>query len=267
MEYDNWDKNKYSHYEEKLQKIFHLHKEVKDIHFSLEKLYPIAIVEDNKFLVFDIDENKERYVFIKSHPTPMAIPKGIKAAFNLDFYDNKLAAVVSPEIFDSLEGYIFIFHEFVHCHQFYNCSLNIKNNLKVYQKSMKNEDYMWEINYPFPYDDLVYVEKTLKLENYFNNLDKNRVNKYYIDMKNYLDEVDYEYMIWQQWKEGFARYIENKIRDILGEKKNSSEIKVPFDRVSFYEIGSRYISLLLKVNPELNKSIEDLFYTMFDANF
>jgi len=42
-------------------------------------------------------------------------------------------------------------------------------------------------------------------------------------MRKYLKNHDYEYMIWQQWKEGFARYIENKIRNTLNVEKKSME--------------------------------------------
>lgn len=34
-------------------------------------------------------------------------------------------------------------------------------------------------------------------------------------MKDTLTTPDYEYMVWEEWKEGFARLIENRIRNNL----------------------------------------------------
>lgn len=40
-------------------------------------------------------------------------------------------------------------------------------------------------------------------------------------IKKELDLGAYEYMVWQEWKEGFARVIENRIRDRLGLPQNA----------------------------------------------
>jgi hypothetical protein len=83
-------------------------------------------------------------------------------------------------------------------------------------------------------------------------------------MKEHLNQFDFEYMMWQQWKEGFARYIENLIRSRMGLGINDKELKPTFDRVSFYCIGSKTIDILIDKNSELNGNLEGLFYKMFD---
>lgn len=47
-------------------------------------------------------------------------------------------------------------------------------------------------------------------------------------------------MIWEEWKEVFARYIENLIRDRIGINIDTNKLQAPFNRVCFYEIGSKY---------------------------
>lgn len=244
-----------------LEKLVDLHSKIKDIDISLSTLYPVAIVEDNNFIIFDFDKKSERYFFVKKCPTPMPIPGGVKAAFELQEYENKMAAVLSEDTFNTENGYVFAFHEFVHCYQGI-CEHKLKSDLGIYKDAMKKKNYMWEIQYPFPYEDKTFIEKTKELGLYFDATDEEKINEYYQHMKDYLDGFDFEYMIWQQWKEGYARYIENKIRVNFGLEKNSQDINNPFNRVSFYEIGSRYIDFILRTERELRGNVEELFKEM-----
>lgn len=247
-----------------LSKIFELHKKIKDIDESLTKLYPITIVKDEAFFVFDLDTSGEKYELKLEYPTPMKISNGILAAFALDFYNMKPSAIVSEEIFERLEGYVFIFHEFVHCFQWQECENEIRGSLEIEKKLKEEYNYMWEINHSFPYDNPVFIDKTIELVNYFNTKDYDSVLDYHKQMREYLSNIDFEYMIWQEWKEGFARYLENIIRVKLGIKINKNELQPPFDRVCFYEIGSRYIELLVNINTGLKNNIKDLYYKMFN---
>ncbi|MTI49915.1 MAG: hypothetical protein FH761_18955 [Firmicutes bacterium] len=257
----NGDKCNYEKHLVSLKKLVDLHSEIKDIDISLSKLYPVAIVENNNFIIFDFNEKLRKYFFVKKCSAPMTMPEGVKAAFDLQEYENKMAAVLSEDTFDTEKGYVFAFHEFVHCYQG-TCEQKLKSDLGVYQDAMKKKDYMWEMQYSFPYEDKTFIEKTKALDMYFDATCEKRVNEYYEYMKNYLDCFDFEYMIWQQWKEGYARYIENKIRVIFGLEKNSQEITYPFNRVSFYEIGSRYIDFILRTKRELRGNVEGVFREM-----
>nr|QNO53994.1 hypothetical protein OHMBFCMF_00013 [Methanosarcinales archaeon ANME-1 ERB6] len=252
-------------YNSDLQKIFEVQDKIKDIHPFLGKAFPIAIVENDQFFVFDTDSSGRRYVFVKKAPTPMPVPKGVRAAFPLECYENKVACVISGEIFDSLEGYVMIFHEFMHCQQWEICEPKLRQNLGVAQKAMDKKDYMWEINYPFPYDNSEFT-KTYSL--FLKALEENNYDdifKYRSQLKQILSKDDFEYMVWQEWKEGFARFIENQIRGRLGLKENHYGIEKPFHRVTFYEGGSRFIEFLSKQKPELLVDIEKLFYEMIDG--
>jgi len=78
------------------------------------------------------------YRFQKKATEPFSIPKGIKASFPLSCYDGKPSCVVTREIFNSLKGYITIFHEFIHCSQMNTCEQKLKNTLLVAQIAAKS---------------------------------------------------------------------------------------------------------------------------------
>ncbi len=145
----------------------------------------------------------------------------LRAAFPLDFYENRMACVVSSDVFDDLSGYVMIFHEFIHCAQMENGEPELKNELRV----ARCRSFLREL----------------------------------------LNALDYEYMVWQEWKEGFARLIENRLRNKLELAENRGGIDLPFNRVTFYEGGERYISLLFGQNKELEKDIETLFRHMLNG--
>jgi len=237
-----------------LNKIFPIYEKINKFDKSLEQLYPIAIVEDNAFFVFDLNSSEKQYEYKMDFPSKMNIPNEILAAFPLEDYEGKMAAVVTHKVFDDIEGIVCIFHEFVHCFQYYLCEMKIKETLTIAQEAGKKRDYMWELNYPFPYYKEEFIRKTMELNNGYD------IGKYHIEMKSMLNEKEYEYMIWQEWKEGYARYIENMIREKIGIKRNNQILKSPFDRVCFYEIGSKYIETLINRNIELKNNLEKIFY-------
>ncbi len=252
-------------YNSSLQKIFEIKNKIEDIHPFLKETFPIAIVEDNYFFVFDTDSSKKKYVLVKEAPTKMPIPKGVRAAFPLECYEGKAACVVSGEIFESLEGYVTIFHEFMHCYQWENCEQKLKQKLEIARKAMEKKDFMWELNHPFPYQDNKFTE-TYAL--FLRALKENKTEdilKYRRHLKQILNKHDFEYMIWQEWKEGFARFIENHIRRRLDLKENHYGKEKPFSRASFYEGGAGFIEFLANQKPELLIEIEGLFNEMLNC--
>ncbi|MCL1846041.1 MAG: hypothetical protein FWF77_09070 [Defluviitaleaceae bacterium] len=129
---------------------------------------------------------------------------------------------------------------------------------------MKAGNFSWEIDYPFPYDDEYFSDATEKLNNAPGaNLTTHFAN-YHMEMKARLKTTDYEYLVWQEWKEGFARYIENLIRTKMKMSPNKTELIRPFDRVGFYELGSRYIRALLEADNSLAHNLDKLFHVMFE---
>ena len=145
-------------YRDGLERLVELHKQIQNQHPFLEKLYPVAVVEGKDFFVFDVKTASKGYELVKTEQPDLILPKGIRAAFPLDFYDNKMTCVVSSDVFDDLTRYVLIFHEFIHCAQMENGEMELKNRLRVAQRAQSEGDYMWELNHPFPYEDEEFVE-------------------------------------------------------------------------------------------------------------
>ncbi|WP_054840189.1 hypothetical protein [Thermococcus sp. JCM 11816] len=140
-------------YAAELKKVFEVQREISDIHPILKKVYPIVVVKGDELWIFEPDESKQTYNLVKTakSKTP-PLPEGIRAAFPVEEYDYKMACVVSDDVFESLRGYVSIFHEFVHCYQFECCELELKKSLEVFLEEQAKGNYSWELNYPFPYE-------------------------------------------------------------------------------------------------------------------
>ncbi len=245
-------------YATQLQKIFEIQAQIETVHPLLAHVFPIAIVENGQFLIFDVDPSGKHYTFVKQAPTPMPIPQGVRAAFPLECYGGKPACVVTADIFDTLDGYVTIFHEFVHCCQYQTCEETLKATLSVARQAQAANDFMWEINYPFPYDAFDFVETYTAFLEAAARQQHDLVRDCRAQLHTALRAEDFEYMIWQEWKEGFARYIENRIKQHLGLPENHGGAELPFSRVTFYEGGAR----LIATHPELAGDIEALFHWM-----
>ncbi|XMB85361.1 hypothetical protein RJG79_07995 [Mycoplasmatota bacterium WC44] len=75
--------NKIKKYTRIINSIRNTHSLIKNIHPVLYKLYPISIVEDNSFYVFDYDLENERYSYILEHSSLIPLPDKVRAAFNI----------------------------------------------------------------------------------------------------------------------------------------------------------------------------------------
>jgi len=245
-----------------MDNIIKMHNDIKNIHVSLDKLYPITVINNGYFFVFDVNETGNEYEFKIKAETQMPVSGDILAAFSLDFYNMKPSAIISKNTLENQNNYIFIFHEFVHCFQMENGEFDIRKNLTIEKQEMAKNNYSWELNYSFPYNDDYFIKNTIELSNYFTNGDYENVLNYHRKMKAYLQKIEFEYMTWQEWKEGYARYVENLIRKELGLQMNNNMLTQPFGRVHFYEIGNKYIEMLIKNDEELNNDIVKLFKKM-----
>ena len=136
-----------------LQHVLEIREMVAPVHPFLARVFPIAIVENDHWLIFEADPSVGRFVPVQRAPTPMPIPAGVRAAFPLECLGGRPACVVSADAFDSPSGYAAIFHEFVHCHQLASCELELKKRLRIARDADSRGDYMWELNYPFRYSD------------------------------------------------------------------------------------------------------------------
>jgi hypothetical protein len=245
--------------EHNLQHLSDLQPTVQDIHPVLRTLHPVAVVEDDHFHIFDVDPANGQWAFVKRAPTPMPVPEGVRAAFPLACYGGQAACIVTGEIFDAEEGYATLFHEFVHCHQAETCEPALKTTLHIAQRA---DNPMWEITYPFPYDDARFTAGYRRFLNALQANDYDAVRASRRDVHQGLDPDDVEYMVWQEWKEGLARFIENRIRSRWGLAANHGGGLPPYDRVAFYEGGARFIEVLEAHTPGVTADLEALFTTM-----
>ncbi len=236
--------------------------EIKDIHPFLRQLRPLAVVENNDLYLFDVDSSHSRYRFLRKDPVPFPMSKGIRASFPLSTNGGKPTCVVSPEVFDDLQGYATIFHEFVHCAQYQNVERELKEKLDVAQQAERGNDYSWELTHSFPYQDSIFIKNYESFLKALGKGDGKGAEESLRILKQHLNKVDYEYMVWEEWKEGFARFIENKIRARLGVPINRGGSERPYDRVTFYYGGEQYINFLVWHDEGLYTDTKALFERM-----
>ena len=251
-------------YRDDLARIVSYREKLKSIHPFMEELYPVTIVVDDHFYVFDVDDGGD-YVPVAECPAPMPVPDGVRAAFQIACYDNKTACVVTPDVFEESFGYATIFHEFIHCHQAATVEPGLRQNLPLAQKALEEEDYMWEINYPFPYEgdfETLYARFMQAAE----EGDMEAVAGYRNELAAMLDDHDYQYMVWQEWKEGFALFLENKIRKEMGLDRNMVGRRRPYGRTTFYAGGAAWIARMGEDDPMLLTDLEALFDRMMHGS-
>lgn len=249
-------------YTQQCQKLFEFQAQVVDVHPLLQKLYPIAIVADGQFHIFDVDAAGQTYTFVTQAPTPMPIPQGVRAAFPLDAYGGRPVCVVTDDVFDEPGGYVTIFHEFVHCYQWETCEPQLRDTLEIARAAQARGDMMWELTYAFPYAAPAFVEAYTAFLNAAARPQGDEIQERRARLSQILRKDDFEYMVWQEWKEGLARYLENRIKQRLGLPENHGGAEPPFNRVTFYEGGARWLALLASQEPAALLDIEKLFHKM-----
>jgi hypothetical protein len=242
-----------------LAKIFALQPQIAPLNPVFKKVYPVAIVEDKTFYIFEPAPEEKAYRLVHTAPDPYNIPQQVRAAMPLGFWGNRTACVVSGEVFDQPDGYVLIFHEFVHCAQAECCEQKLKEKLSIYKSAMKTQDYMWELQYPFPYTDAAFVRMYTSLLSGLDRQDASQAEALRNELKKSLRPADWEYMTWQEWKEGLARYLENRIRRTLGLAENIGGEEKPYSRVTFYRGGDALIRLLERQHPGITANMEELY--------
>ncbi len=251
-----------TNYLEQINLLIPIHQKAAGINPALRRLYPVVIVEGETLLIHDCDQGQQSYRFIKSTPAPMPIPRGVRAAFQLEDYGGRIVCVVTPEVFDSKEGYVTILHEFVHCYQYETCEQTLKLELDIARQAQEKGDPMWEIQHPFPYQAQAFIRSYGAFLEAVSDSDEQAVQSARQDLRSYLGRHDFEYMVWQEWKEGFARWVENRLQEKLGLRVNNGGTELPFSRVTFYAGGAAYIGFLDRRTPGLVNDLQALFLKM-----
>ncbi len=237
-----------------------IHQQVSGFNPALRQLYPIAIVTGDELHIYDVAATPACYQFIKTAPIPMPLPKSVRAAFQLEDYGGRIACVITPEVFDSPEGYVTILHEFVHCYQYETCEQALKGKLDIARQAQEKGDFMWEIQHPFPYRAGIFTRAYQEFLAALSRGDVGEILTVRQELRTYLGRHDFEYMIWQEWKEGFARWIENRLQEKLGLPENIGGLSPPFSRVTFYAGGAKLVDFLHAQDPFLVADLEELFY-------
>jgi hypothetical protein len=251
-------------YTKEFAQLVDLQKKVNNVHPALAGLYPMAIAYEGLFYIFDLDQKHKVYTFRKTLPLPMPIPQGIRAAFPLEDYEGKIACVVTPDVFEKPEGYVTILHEFVHCFQYETCEQELKMSLDVARQAQEVGNVMWEIEHPFPYQARDFIHGYQKFLSGINQISPNRVYQARQELREYLGLHDFEYMVWQEWKEGFARWVENQVKNKLGMAQNKKGLEQPYSRVLFYAGGAAYITYLGRDDKTVAEDVNELFHKMLE---
>lgn len=252
-------------YSAPLAKIFNLQARFKPIHQVFARVYPVAVVANKMFYIFEPAPEERVYRLARISPDTFNIPTGIRAAFPLDFWDNRIACVVTGEVFDQPDGYVLIFHEFVHCAVWDCCELGLKEGLSIYRAAMKNKDYMWELQYPFPYTKPDFVKLYGELFAAWDQNDAAKVESLREELKKSLSAEEWEYLTWQEWKEGLARCLENRMRAVLGLPENKGGETPPYNRVTFYRGGDKFIRFLERRQPGIAADMKKIYRTISAA--
>jgi hypothetical protein len=149
-----------------MDNIIKMHDKVKNIHVSLEKLYPITVINDGYFYIYDKNENGDKYVFMRKVETSIVAASDILTAFNLGFYDMKPSVVISKNMLGDPGNNILVLHEFVHCYQLENGAIAIRNGLLIQKQEISKNNYNWEVDFPFPYNNQYFIDRTKMLTEY-----------------------------------------------------------------------------------------------------
>jgi len=243
-----------------LDRVFAIQEKIKNIHPAFDRVYPIAIVRGGAFYIYEPDPETRHYRLATTAPDPFNTPVGVRAAMPLDFWGNRIACVITPEAFDDPRGFVLIFHEFVHCYQWESCELRLKEKMGVYRTAMERKDYMWELQYPFPYDTDDFRQTYEAMLAVLQMSSSASLPAIRAKLKEHLSPEDWEYMTWQEWKEGLARCLENAVAARLGQHANRGGLKRPFTRVTFYAGGEAVIRALAEEQPAILKDIEALYH-------
>ena len=244
------------------QHLVQFQNEVAGFHPVFGCSYPMALVDNQQFLIYDRPDGTGNYTLMKTVPTPMPIPEGVLAAFPLAAYGGQTAAVVTNTVFDQPDGLVMILHEFVHCYQARTCLQDLREQLIICQEEEKRGHITWEIDHPFPYSDAAFVTAYTDFLQALERSDSEAVMRFRQDLREVLSNRDYEYMVWEEWTEGFARWKENRLREYVNLPRVDIGTILPYNRVTFYVGGAVYIDLLVQRDPELQFDFPALFKAM-----
>ncbi|WP_272149786.1 hypothetical protein [Tenacibaculum aiptasiae] len=263
----------------------------------ISETYGDSIWEGFNKLPFTIVLVTDKYEYLINHPNPtndfklLGIDKILetkvyvrKKQFNKRFLAtfpavNGVNCIVigTPENtgLNSTEWIITLLHERFHQYQY--SSHNYHKEALALGISKGDTTGIWQLNYPFPYEDLdvnkyyeKYTEFLIKAVEARNNKNWEKIYKQYIDkrkeFKESLGEDDYKYISFQWYQEGIARYTEYAFLRLLQDFEPSKEVLNLKDFVAYEvylkEFYTRHLENVKKMKLSKEKRI-----TVYDIGF
>jgi hypothetical protein len=249
-----------------LQKVLDLQRDMVEINPLFEQYYPVAIAVGEQFLIHEVGPESGQYALTQEVPVPMPIPEGVRAAFEIEQLDGRCAAVVTPDAFESQQEQVLVLHEFVHCHQAATCEESLKGTLEIARQAKAEGHQTWELDSPFPYEGEAFARLYPAWMDALKADDAAAARSVRAELCAALSSLEVEYMIWQEWKEGYARWVENRIQQRLGLPVNTFGDTPPFNRISFYVGGAAYFDWLAEREPAVMTDLPELFDRLLTAS-
>lgn len=243
---------------EQINELQELQKDLVSIHPLFAEYYPVVVAFESLLYIYDYSSKTQQYEWVKTVPDDLNIPDECLAAFPVHHMGGRMCAVVTDAAFQNFEQKVYLFHEFVHCYV-YEQYTDMGDRLEIKRKMEQIKRVTWELDYEFPYDNETVVQRITSLLSALKSKDLLQVKEARVALFSSLSEEQGEYFNWLEWNEGYARYLENRIREKLGLEINRMGDSAPFNRLVFYECGSEYISLLVNEQPDLHTDLEQLF--------
>ncbi len=238
-------------------------RQMEPVHPSLATGWPLAIAEGESAVVYLPDEQAGGYQAGPKAAMPAAAPAGIRAAFPLEEIGDRAACVVTADALHSRAGWVDIMHEFVHCWQWAHGEPKLRASLEIERDTRKQGKMTWELDHPFPYEDEAFGHAYRKLLTALADGDDTAIHTAHAALRQVLSTVDHEYMTWQHWKEGLARWVENMVREVAELPPRCTGEEAPWSRVSFYASGSRLIAWLQRTEPGIVEKPQLLFQRLY----
>ncbi len=244
-------------YISQLDEVTKLWQTARTLHPAWQQLYPVCLINCERFTLYK-PEADNSWRKIDSGNVNMQLPDGIMAAFPMPFHNYEMACVLDDRSFSTKEDMTIVFHEFVHCYQAATCDSDLKERLFI-AKEYAHTNGMWELQYPFPYENDAVGNLYIQMIEACEQGNREKVAQMRNEIRTLVSANDWEYLTWQEFKEGSARWLQNTLAREIGANEASSKRSQPIDRVTFYEGGEKVIQLLTAENPALGSDFPALW--------
>jgi len=224
-----------------------------EVHSLFKGDYPLVLVTKDRMDFYKVNKEGD-YDLVRQDTRPDWISTRVMAALPYEENAGQMTALVEACSLQTLEGRIGIQHEFVHCYQE---SLGLER-LRQVLDICKEPDPLWELNFNFPYYDQEVGACLKQLADFRGTpcLSTKAFLNTLRDLRGCLRKLEFEYLVWQVWLEGFARFIENRLRLKHGlEEKYKTYDRM--DRHVFYQVGDHYFRTLESM--DLIKAFDHLY--------